>query len=136
MPFGRCNFLVTDQASVMSGNIIQQTCSLLNISLNTTPRYSPAANISELLNSQILKYLRIQKENHDLTPGSWCLALAASINLINFSPYAGGQPGVTPATMFFGSNYGIAQNVQPGLYQDALTEMFNSPKLGSLGQNK
>ena len=129
MPFGRCNFLVTDQASVMSGNIIQQTCSLLNISLNTTPRYSPAANISELLNSQILKYLRIQKENHDLTPGSWCLALAASINLINFSPYAGGQPGITPAAMFFGSNYGIAQNVQPGLYQDALTEMFDSPSL-------
>ena len=129
MPFGRCSFLVTDQASVMSGNIIQQTCTLLNISLNTTPRYSPAANITELLNSQILKYLRIQKENHDLTPGSWCLALAASINMINFSPYAKGEAGMTPAAMFFGSNYGVAQNVQPGLYQDALVEMFDSPSL-------
>ena len=129
MPYGRCSFLVTDQASVLCGNIIQQSCTLLNISLNTTPRYSPAANISELLNSQILKYLRIQKENHDLTPGTWCLALAASLNLLNFSPYAGGDPSITPAVMFFGSRFGVAQNVQPGLYQDALVEMFDSPDL-------
>ena len=127
MPYGRCSFLVTDQASVMCGNLIQETCSFLNISLNTTPRYSPAANTCELLNSQILKYLRIQKENHDLTPGTWCLALAASINLINFSPYAREEPGITPATKFFGSNFGIAQNCQPGLYQDSLVELFESP---------
>ena len=136
MPYGRCAFLVTDQASVMSGNLIQETCSFLNISLNTTPRYSPAANVSELLNSQVLKYLRVQKENYDLTPGSWCLALAGAINMINFSPYAKGEPGVTPASMFFGSNFGVAQNVQPGLYQDSLAEMFESPSVLAIETRK
>ena len=127
LPYGRCSFLVSDNASVMTGEIMRQVCTVLNISLNSTPRYSPSCNTAELINSFILRHLRIQKENYCLTPGSWPLALAGAINWINYSPFARGEPGDTPAVRFMGSQYGIAQNIQPGVYGDALMEIFPNP---------
>ena len=102
--FGLPKFLVADNSSVFVGKLIQDCCIFLNISLNSTPRYQPRANISEYLNRLLLAALSIQKESFALANDSYHLALCHAVTSINFSPFINAVGDDSPARRFFGES--------------------------------
>ena len=82
--FSLPEFILVDNASVFCGSLIRDICIYLNISLNSTARYQPKGNVSELLNRFLVTALSIQKENFTLSNKSWNLVLMHAITNINY----------------------------------------------------
>ena len=125
--FGKMSFLYTDHASNLSGKLVRDVATILNISHNTVNRFTPRASGAELLNKHLLQFLKIQRESYTLPAEKWCYCLSACVINLNFSPYKDGPGYVSPATKFFGADT-LAQN--PSFYSDLMSEvslMYRNP---------
>ena len=128
--YGKPCYFISDNASTFVGRLVQQTCSYLNVSYNTTAKYSPQSNCTERINSRVLHYLRLQKTHYCLDTGYWSVALSEVMLMCNYSPYTHSQPNDSPAIRFFGCQHGVCQQALKGgnTYQSSLVHMFSNPE--------
>ena len=124
--FNLPDFLMVDNASVFCGSLIRDVCVYLNISLNSTARYQPRGNISELLNRFLISALSIQKENFTLSNKSWNLGLMHAVTNINYSPYRRTQYDDSPAKRFLGDSDLLKNASLIGTCFDQIFELFPS----------
>ena len=124
--FNLPEFILVDNASVFCGSLVRDICIYLNVSLNSTARYQPRGNVSELLNRFLIAALSIQKENFTLSNKSWNLVLMHAITNINYSPYKRSKYDDSPARRFLGDS-DLLKNAQIiGTCFDQIFEMFPS----------
>ena len=124
--FGKCAAIYSDNASNLSGKLVRDTATALNIAHNTTNKFMPRASGAELSNRHLLAGLRIQKEAFTMPPKQWCYLLSNALININFTPYQHSNTFTSPAIRFFG-NASLAQNPQfYGHYITELTEQYET----------
>ena len=124
--FNLPDFLMVDNASVFCGSLIRDVCVYLNISLNSTARYQPRGNISELLNRFLISALSIQKENFTLSNKSWNLVLMHAVTNINYSPYRRTPYDDSPARRFLGDSDLVRNASLIGTCFDQIFDLFPS----------
>ena len=124
--YGKCTALYSDNASNLSGKLVRETATALNISHNTTNKFMPRASGAELSNKHILAAMRVQKEAYTMPPENWCYLLSGALVSMNFSPYQNSKTYTSPAIRFFG-NASLAQNPQFfGSYMTEMTEQYDT----------
>ena len=117
--FAKPQAIYSDNASNLSGRLVREAATCLNICHNTTNKHQPRASGAELSNKHILAGMRTGKEAYTLPPNQWCFLLSNALININFTPYQNSETFTSPAVRFFG-NSSLAQN--PQYYGSFITE--------------
>ena len=119
--WGKPQFLYSDTASNLSGQLVRDVCTALNISHNVLNKFTPRSSTAEALNRQLLAALRVRKEAYTMSPEGWCYLLSYAVVNINYSPYKDSRLGyLSPAIKFFGSDT-LSQN--PNYFTDFMSEV-------------
>ena len=109
MVHGRPRTIICDNNANLAGSAMQQACASLNITLRTTPIYSPRSNITENANKYILKSLRIYHKNHQIPYSRWRYTIPIVVSAMNYSTFSGRlgtQYGLSPVKIFYGNSRG------------------------------
>ena len=85
--WGSIHALVTDNAGNLSGQLVQDACSVMNINKVETNAYIARSNVAELCNKILLDMLRNMVSKHFANPAQFNILLTECVVMINALPF-------------------------------------------------